>query len=200
MLELRHPDFRRRGRDGNDRFVETLRGQLLIAGGALFDTNFRRAVVLIGEHNEGGALGVVLNRPAPYRIEEAVPPLASIVAPDDRLFFGGPVQPQSPVVLAEFEHPDFADLLVFGSIGFLTGEALPESREGIRRARVFAGYAGWGEGQLEEEIEQDSWILEPALEEDVFTPEPEALWSRILRRKGSEYRLLSTMPFDPSLN
>src|SRR5438876_5902673 len=103
-------------------FVESLKGQLLIASGSLFDPNFRRTVVLIGEHNEEGALGVVLNRPAPVTIEEAVPPLASIVAPDDTLFFGGPVQPQSPVVLAEFEHPDFADLLVFGSIGFLTGE------------------------------------------------------------------------------
>jgi putative transcriptional regulator len=180
--------------------VESLKGQLLVAGGGLFDPNFRRTVVLIGEHNEEGALGVVLNRPAPFRIEEAVPPLASIVAPDDRLFFGGPVQPESPVVLAEFDHPDFADLLVFGSIGFLTGEALPESREGILRARIFAGYAGWDAGQLELEIDQDSWVLEPALDDDVFTAEPEELWSRVLRRKGGDYRLLASMPFDPSLN
>jgi len=178
----------------------TLKGQLLIAGGGLLDPNFRRTVILIGEHNEEGALGVVLNRPAPYRIEEAVPPLASIVSPDDTLFFGGPVQPDSPVILAEFDHPDFADLLVFGAIGFLTGEALPESREGIKRARVFAGYAGWGAGQLEAEIEEDSWIVERALEEDVFTAEPGELWSRALRRKGGDYRLLSTMPVDPSLN
>jgi putative transcriptional regulator len=187
-------------RVGDDWFVESLRGHLLIAGGGLFDPNFRRTVVLIGEHNEEGSLGVVLNRPAPFRIDEAVPPLASIVAPDDHLFFGGPVQPQSPVVLAEFEHPDFADLLVFGSVGFLTGEALPESREGIVRARVFAGYAGWGPGQLEAEMDQDSWILEPARDEDVFTPDPEELWSAVLRRKGREYRLLASMPFDPSIN
>ena len=180
--------------------MESLKGQLLIAGGGLFDPNFRRTVVLIGEHNEEGALGVVLNRPTPHRIDEAVPPLAFIVAPDDPLFFGGPVQPQSPVVLAEFEHPDFADLLVFGSIGFMTGDAVPESREGIKRARVFAGYAGWGAGQLEAEVDEDSWITEPALGDDVFTAEPEALWSRVLRRMGGDYRLLSTMPFDPSLN
>lgn len=180
--------------------MDSLKGQLLIAGGGLFDPNFRRTVILLGEHNEEGALGVVLNRPAPFRIDEAVPPLASVVAPDDHLFFGGPVQPESPVVLAEFDHPDFADLLVFGSIGFLTGEELPDSREGIRRARVFAGYAGWEAGQLEAEIAEDSWILEEALEDDVFTSEPGELWSRVLRRKGGDYRLLASMPFDPSLN
>jgi putative transcriptional regulator len=180
--------------------VESLKGQLLIAGGGLFDPNFRRTVVLIGEHNEEGALGVVLNRPSPHRVAEAVPPLAAIVGPDDPLFIGGPVQPQSPVVLAEFEHPDLADLPVFGAIGFLTGEALPRSREGIRRARVFAGYAGWGSGQLESEVREDSWILEAALDDDVFTEGPDDLWSSVLRRKGGDYRLLATMPFDPSLN
>ena len=70
----------------------------------------------------------------------------------------------------------------------------------VRRARVFAGYAGWGAGQLEAEIEESSWILEPALPEDVFTEDPEGLWSGVLRRKGSQYLILSTMPFDPSLN
>jgi putative transcriptional regulator len=65
---------------------------------------------------------------------------------------------------------------------------------------VFAGYAGWGEGQLEQELEEDSWILEAATPEDVFTEDPDGLWTAILRRKGPAYRLLSTMPFDPSLN
>jgi putative transcriptional regulator len=180
--------------------VENLKGQLLLAGGALFDPNFRRTVVLVGEHNDEGALGVVLNRPTAVSIQEAVPPLASIVTPDDRLFLGGPVQPQSPVVLAQFEHPDLADLLVFGSIGFMTGEALPQPGDGIRRARVFAGYSGWGPGQLEAEIEGDSWILEPALDDDVFTARPDDLWSMVLRRKGGGYRMLASMPFDPSLN
>jgi putative transcriptional regulator len=180
--------------------VENLKGQLLLAGGGLFDPNFRRTVVLVGEHNDEGALGVVLNRPTAVSIQEAVPPLASIVTPDDRLFLGGPVQPQSPVVLAQFEHPDLADLLVFGSIGFMTGEALPQPGDGIRRARVFAGYSGWGPGQLEAEIEGDSWILEPALDDDVFTARPDDLWSMVLRRKGGGYRMLASMPFDPSLN
>src|SRR5947209_15189398 len=97
--------------------AETLRGQLLIAGASLFDPNFRRTVVLIGEHNQEGALGVVLNRPASVSVEEAVPPLGPLVVRGDRLFLGGPVQPQTPVILAEFEFPDSAGLLVFDSIG-----------------------------------------------------------------------------------
>jgi putative transcriptional regulator len=180
--------------------AESLKGQLLIAGAGLFDPNFRRTVVLVGAHNREGALGVVLNRPAPVRVEEAAPPLASIVGPEDPVFLGGPVQPESAVVLAEFEHPEMADVPVLGSVGFVAGELRPEAVEAIRRARVFAGYAGWGAGQLERELEMGSWIVEPARLEDIFTPEPERLWTAVLRRKGGRFALLSTMPVDPSLN
>jgi putative transcriptional regulator len=180
--------------------VDTLRGQLLLAGATLFDPNFRRTVVLIGEHNEEGALGVVLNRPTPVRVADAVPPLAALVADDDVLFVGGPVQPQSPVVLAEFGRPEMAGVLAFGSIGFLTGDVEAEVRNDVRRARVFAGYAGWGPGQLEAELEAGGWILEPAFPEDVFAERPDALWSAIMRRKGPEFAMLATMPADPSTN
>jgi putative transcriptional regulator len=180
--------------------MDSLRGQLLIAGGGLVDPNFRRTVVLVGEHNEEGALGVILNRPTPARVREVAPPLAPLVGEDDHLFLGGPVQPQGAVVIAEFDDPTVADLLVFGSIGFLTGEVRPDAVGSIRRARVFAGYAGWGPGQLEMEMEESSWILDRASPEDVFDEEADALWSRILRRKGPEFRLLSLMPLDPSTN
>jgi putative transcriptional regulator len=92
------------------------------------------------------------------------------------------------------------DLPVFGSVGFLIGEVSEEIRPSILRARVFAGYAGWGPGQLEAEMAADSWILEPARLEDVFNDAPELLWSRVLQRKGPEYRQLSRMPYDPSMN
>jgi putative transcriptional regulator len=180
--------------------VDSLRGELLLAGATLFDPNFRRAVVLIGEHNEEGALGVILNRPTPVRVADAVPPLALLVADEEVLFVGGPVQPQSPVVLAEFSRPDVADVLAFGSIGFLTGDVEAEAREEVRRARVYAGYAGWGPGQLEDELEVGGWIREPALPEDVFTARPDVLWSSIMRRKGPEFAMLATMPVDPSTN
>jgi len=180
--------------------MENLRGRLLISGGGLFDPNFRHTVVLVGQHNAEGALGVVLNRPLDVTVEAAVPVLRSLVKPGDPLFEGGPVRPHNPVLLAELVRPELADILVFGSVGFLVGEIPADIRPGIRRARVFAGYSGWGAGQLEAEIAQDAWILEPALEDDVFTDAPDTLWSRILERKGPEYRQLSRMPFDPSMN
>ena len=116
------------------------------------------------------------------------------------LFQGGPVQPASPVLLAELAHPELADILVFRSVGFLVGEVSEEVRPGILRARVFAGHSGWGPGQLEAEMESDSWILEPARVGDVFTDAPDLLWSQVLERKGPEYRQLSRMPYDPSMN
>jgi putative transcriptional regulator len=180
--------------------VDSLQGQLLIAGSGLIDPNFRRAIVLVGHHDEEGAVGVVINRPTEATVWDAVPDLGPLVRPEERVFVGGPVQPQGAVVLAEFEQPERAEVLAFGRVGFLVGEVDPGEIGGIERARVFAGYAGWGPGQLEVEMEQASWIVEPARPEDVFTDDPEALWGRILRRKGGDFALMATMPVDPSLN
>lgn len=180
--------------------MESLQGRLLISSGGLYDPNFRHTVVLIGEHNAEGALGVVLNRPLDATVQEAVPALGDLVPEDEPLFQGGPVQPTSPVLLAEVSHPELADILVFGTVGFLVGEIPADVRPGIVRARVFAGYSGWGSGQLEAEMAEDSWILHPAHEDDVFTDAPDLLWHRVLRRKGPEYRHLSRMPYDPSMN
>ncbi len=187
-------------RIGDDDGVQNLRGQLLIASPSLWDPNFRRTVVLIGHHDEEGALGVVLNRASEVSVREAAPPFVSLVGEDGVVFGGGPVQPQAAVIVADFEDPSDVDISAFGSIGFLSGEADPETVVGVRQARLFAGYAGWGPGQLEAEVEEEAWILEPARPEDVFTVEPGGLWSSVLRRKGHEYELLSLMPVDPSLN
>jgi len=180
--------------------MESLRGQLLISSGGLYDPNFRHTVVLVGEHNADGALGVVLNRALDLAVEQAFPPLHELVPTGQLLFQGGPVQPESPVLLAEFSDPDVADLLVFDSVGFLVGDVSSGIRPGVLRARVFAGYSGWGPGQLEAEMAADSWIIEPARVEDVFTETPELLWSGVLKRKGPQYERLSRMPYDPSMN
>ena len=180
--------------------MNSLKGQLLISAGSLFDPNFRHTVVLMGEHNSEGALGVVLNRPADVKVEDAVPPLSSLVDPGELLYQGGPVNPEQPVLLAEFAHPELADLLVFDSVGFLVGDVSPEIGPGVKRARIFGGYSGWAPGQLEAEMETGSWILERPEADDVFTTDPESLWSRVLERKGGLYRRLATMPFDPSVN
>jgi putative transcriptional regulator len=180
--------------------MKSLKGQLLVSSGGLYDPNFRHTVVLIGEHNAEGALGVVLNRATDVTVDAAIPPLAELVGPEALLFEGGPVQSQSPVLLAEFRHPELADLPVFESVGFLIGDVSPDVQSGILRARIFAGYAGWGPGQLEREMGERSWILEAAQVGDVFTDAPDLLWSRVLRRKGPEYEFLSRMPYDPSMN
>jgi putative transcriptional regulator len=180
--------------------VDSLRGHLLIAGSSLLDPNFRRTVVLVGHHDDAGAVGVVLNRESQLEVADAVPPLAGLVEPGERLFFGGPVSSQSAVVLADFEHPEHAEVVAFDSVGFLPEDTDSDSIGGLRRARVFAGYAGWGAGQLEAELEEGSWLTEPALAADVFTGDPGGLWAVVVRRKGPAFRLMSTMPFDPDLN
>ena len=180
--------------------MQSLKGQLLIAGPALVDPNFRRTVVLVGEHSEEGALGVVLNRTAEATILDAVPELAAMVAGLDQVHVGGPVQPSAIVVLADFVEPDRAGSIVLGSIGFLPAEVDPDELGELRQARVFVGYAGWGPGQLESELEEDSWIVEPAIADDVFTSQPGELWSEVLRRKGGPFGVLAQMPLDPSLN
>jgi len=180
--------------------VHSLKGKLLIAVPALLDPNFRRTVVLVGEHNEEGALGLVLNRPSETTVDEAVPELTVLVEGLGQVHVGGPVQPSAIVVIAEFADPDRAGSLVFESIGFLPAEIDPNELGELTRARVFAGYAGWGPGQLDDELEEGSWIVEPAIATDVFTLEPDELWSQVLRRKGGPYGVLALMPADPSLN
>ena len=180
--------------------MESLRGRLLISSGGLYDPNFRHTVVLVGEHDADGALGVVLNRALNVTVEQAVPPLNDLVPPGEPLFQGGPVQLDSPLLLAELADPELLDILVFGSVGFLAGEVSADIQPSILRARVFTGYSGWGPGQLEAEMAVDSWIIEPARADDVFTDAPDLLWCRVLKRKGPEYRMLSRMPHDPSMN
>ena len=127
--------------------------------------------------------------------------LAELVDGAALIHVGGPVQPQAIVVLGDFDDPGEAGSLVLGTIGFLPGEIESAAEIGsLARARVFAGYAGWGPGQLESEIEDESWILAPALPEDVFTEEPERLWSAVLRRKGGAFAVLALMPPDPGRN
>ncbi len=181
--------------------MATLRGQLLIASATLVDPNFHRTVVLVAEHGEDGAMGVVLNRPSPVEVAEAVPKLAGLVDPGELVYVGGPVQPGAVVALAEYSDPEQAVATAFGHVGFLPGDADEgDLAEGVGRVRVFAGYSGWSPGQLEAELDEDAWIVEPAEASDVFTRDPDRLWSAVLDRKGGQFALLARMPVDPSVN
>ena len=181
--------------------MDSARGQLLIAGPTLIDPNFWRTVVLIVEHTDEGALGLVLNRPSETTVGDAVPQLADLVDLDDRLYIGGPVQPSAVIVLAEFEDPSDAALLAFDDVGVLGTTTSPEEMAaGVKNGRPFVGHAGWGPGQLDSEIERGDWIMESARLQDPFTAQPHELWSTVLTRKGGSYALVARMPPDPSVN
>ncbi len=180
--------------------METLKGRLLVSSPALLDPNFRRTIVLLTEHNEEGAMGLVLNRAAETTVGEAVPQLAPLVDDDEPVHVGGPVEPGAVIALAEWDDPEEAAALVFDDVGFVPAEgdsALVAAA--TRRIRVFAGYAGWGAGQLESELDEEAWVVLPAVAEDVFGDADET-WTRVLRRQGGQYRLLALMPDDPAAN
>jgi putative transcriptional regulator len=181
--------------------LSSLRGQLLVAAPTLLDPNFQRTVVLIAEHGDDGAMGVVLNRPGELEVAEAAPVLADLVEPGAAVHVGGPVQPTGVVIVGQFLDPERAAVQVFDDIGFVAGDPdFDELGSELHRARVFAGLAGWSPGQLEAEIEREDWILEQATDDDVFTDNPGRLWSTVLERKGGSFTLLARMPLDPSLN
>ncbi len=180
---------------------DSLAGRLLVASATLQDPNFMRTVVLIGMHGEEGALGLVLNRPSTSSVGSAVPQLADLVGEHDTVFVGGPVRSGTIVMLAEFDDPAPAGLIVLGRIGLPAPDAgLDDLAAATSRRRVYAGYAGWGEGQLDAEIERGDWIAHDALPDDVFCERREELWSDVLTRKGGQYALLARMPPDPSMN
>jgi putative transcriptional regulator len=181
--------------------MDSLKGQLLLASPALFDPNFRRAVVLVTEHTEEGAAGIVLNRVSETAVAEAVPDLVALVADEEPVYVGGPVQQSAVLVLAEFDDPEEAAMLVVDDVGFVPGDGdFGLLAASTRRARVFAGYAGWGPGQLEAELEESSWIVESSTGPRLFPEPDDDLWATVLRDKGGLYRVVALMPEDPSLN
>ena len=190
-----------RRRNGYTVAIESLRGQLLIAETTLPDPNFSRAVVLVCEHSEEGALGLVLNRPGELSVADAAPELVDIAGYDATIDLGGPVQPDALLVLAEFVDPSLAGICVVGDVGLVgDGTDVEDLVEGTRRARVFAGYAGWGPSQLDDELEREDWFVAPAGVDDIFNPDADELWARVLARKGGLFRLASRIPVDPSVN
>jgi len=177
---------------------ESLRGSLLIAGPQLHDPNFRRTVVLVADHGDEGAMGVILNRPSGMDVADAAPDLEQYVAVDTPIFAGGPVQPTSGVVLAEITE---ADEPIFEDVVLVPGlNELADVIDGAGRVRVFAGYAGWGPGQLDAELDRDDWFVAPAGVDDIFDPDADELWRRVLERKGGHYGVVARMPVDPSVN
>jgi putative transcriptional regulator len=179
--------------------MASLQGKLLVSSPALVDPNFRKTVVLVAHHDDDGAIGLVLSRPSGVAAVDAVPALDGLPGAADPVFVGGPVQPEAFMALAEFDDVGDAAAPIFGAVGFMPAEAEPDELS-IRRVRLFAGYAGWGPGQLEAELAEPSWIVVAAEADDPFADDPDELWRSVLHRKGGPFSLMETMPFDPGLN
>jgi putative transcriptional regulator len=176
----------------------SLAGRLLLSAPSLLDPNFRRSVVLVVAHDEEGALGLVLDRPTRLAVAQAAPALAELVDPEAVLHRGGPVRATAVVILARYRDggPERAILPGVGLLTTLDAAAIA----GIERVRVFAGYAGWGAGQLEVEVASGAWLMTPARAGDPFVEPPSRLWRLALRRLGTRYLLFSTLTRAPRLD
>ncbi|MEV3946342.1 YqgE/AlgH family protein [Streptomyces halstedii] len=199
--------------------VSSLTGRLLVAAPALSDPNFDRAVVLLLDHDEEGSLGVVLNRPTPVGVGDILAAWAGRTAAPDVVFQGGPVSLDSALGVAVMPGDEGAApgsrlrpgaprrgaplgwRRVHGAIGLVDLEMPPELlAPALGALRIFAGYAGWGPGQLERELSEGAWYVVESEPGDVSSPYPEKLWRAVLRRQRSELAMIATYPDDPSLN
>ncbi len=183
--------------------VKPAPGVLLIAHPWLPDPNFRRAVILLCEHDEGeGSFGLVLNRKIPRLMREL---LVDFDAFETSLFQGGPVQTDTLHVL--HQHADMIEdaISVTPDIGWggdvnMIRLMVETEHVPIETFRFFIGYAGWGVGQLQDEIDEGTWILHPSDGKHVFETDPAELWRSVLREMGGEYAILANYPDDPRMN
>jgi len=182
--------------------MKSLKGQFILDQGKLQGSFFHRTVILVCQHDSEGAFGLVLNRAAPNKVGDALGANLPDRIKDQPLFLGGPVQPQALSYLhkGNFVHDAnvFANLSLGHSLDTLLD--LAESFSPDQQLKIFAGYAGWSAGQLDDEMKRDTWMTHPASLELVFDPKPEKLWQAILRQKGFKYRLIAEGPDDPSWN
>ena len=179
-----------------------LKGQLLLDSGQLRGSFFQRTVVLICQHDAEGAFGLVLNRPTDRKVADALVANLSEELKALPLFVGGPVQPAAMSFLYSDSFLPDANVMGNLSVGHSLDELmdLGESFAPDRQVRLFAGYAGWAPGQLEDEIKHHAWLTHPASLDLVFSADPTTLWPAIMRQKGWRQALLSQIPDDPGLN
>ena len=180
----------------------SLKGQLLLDNGRLQGSFFHRTVLLICQHDEEGAFGLVLNRPTGKQVGDALISSIPEALKTQALFLGGPVQPQALSYLhADDFLPDanvMPNLNLDHSLDNLV--EIGDSFSTTQKIKVFAGYAGWSPGQLDDEIKRDTWLMHPASAELVFHERPDTLWGMILMQKGWKYRLIAQRPEDLSRN
>ncbi len=181
----------------------SLRGRLLVATPILGDPNFDHTVVLVLEHGDDGAVGVVLNRPTETDVAEPLPGWHRLAAEPAVVFLGGPVSPTAAICLGRGWPGETATgyEALFGSLGTVDLSLDPdEATSALQAIRVFVGYAGWGEGQLEGEIEAGAWFVVDAHPDDALSSEPEELWRAVLRRQRGHMAMYANFPPNPAMN
>ena len=179
------------------------RGRLLVATPKLLDPNFDRTVIYVCFHDEHGAFGLVLNRPIEQLdVAEHLPGWVGRLSEPRRMFIGGPVERTSALGLARGATDDLGDhwTRVGPDLGLVNLGRAAEDTPGIRDLRVFLGYAGWGEGQLDGEIEEGAWVVVDVRPGDLFAEAPEGLWREVLRRQKGDMALLASTPREPRVN
>ena len=200
---------------GQNAPARSLAGRLLVATPALLDPNFHRTVILMCVYGDEGALGIVLNRPSESDVLDHLPEWRHLAASPAVVFSGGPVEPTTALALgraatsmeadadadAEAEAEAGGWTAVTDRLGLLDlGRAPGELGVEAEQVRIFSGYAGWGAGQLEAEIEEQSWFIVDAAPDDPFTREPERLWREVLRRQPGRLAIFADFPTDPRVN
>ncbi len=181
----------------------TLRGRLLVAAPDLHDPNFYHTVVFLLEHDERGALGVILNRPTDIQATDMFPEWQHRISDPPVIFQGGPVQPDAYIGLARLNSDVTPDhwIPIIDSVGLLSiqDEAKTDDLE-ISAFRLYSGYAGWGGEQLESEIDAGGWFTLPGAPQDVFESQPANLWFRLLRDHQGQWPWRVRPPADPTRN
>ena len=184
--------------------IDNATGKLLVATPRTGGEVFRRSVVLVLHHDEAGAQGVVLNHPLGASVSSVLPPWQDYVTDPSNVFQGGPVALDSALGLVTVpgdQKEPMGVRLLFGGIGLVDLDipplvVMPE----VAGLRIFAGYSGWSDGQLEQEIREGGWYVVESEARDAFTPEPETLWSTVLRRQRGNLALVASLPDDPTMN
>lgn len=180
-----------------------LTGRLLVATPALRDPNFARSVVLVLDNDAEGSLGVIVNRPTPVAVGDILPTWSAHATAPGVVFQGGPVARDSALglVAVRVSEEPLGVRTLYDRMGLVDLDVPPEVVvPELSAIRIFAGYAGWGPGQLEGEVARGDWYVLPAEEGDAFTDDPALLWRQVLRRQGGTLALVSTFPEDPGLN
>ncbi|NLG55617.1 MAG: YqgE/AlgH family protein [Rhodococcus sp.] len=181
-------------------------GSLLVAATTLLDPTFRRTVVYVIEHNEGGSLGVVLNRPSEQPVHSVLPNWAPLAAHPSTLYSGGPVKDDSALCLATVRPGVDASMMegvrrIHGRVVLVDLSAEPELiAPMVTGLRFFVGYSGWTLGQLDGELDNDDWLVISALPEDVVSPPQRDMWAAVLRRQPLPLAMLATHPIDVERN